>query len=140
MRASRIALVVALAIAFVITLFVDDVIAYIQKVVGSLLPGVGVTMLLGRFWRRATWQGAFASILAGTAFGLAVLLVPAFADWVKLVFGGPAIPATVLAAVSGVAASLLSAPSAATEDERVDAVFAAREGTAAHFARKAPEI
>ena len=138
--ASRIALVVALAIAFVITLFVDDVIAYIQKVVGSLLPGVGVTMLLGRFWWRATWQGAFASILAGTAFGLAVLLGPAFADWVKLVFGGPAIPATVLAAVSGVMASLLSAPSAATDAERVAAVFAAREGTAAHFARKATEI
>ena len=127
--ASRIALVVALAIAFVITLFVDDVIAYIQKVVGSLLPGVGVTMLLGRFWRRATWQGAYASILSGTLFGLVVLLVPPFAEWVRLTFGGPAIPATVLAAVSGVAASLLSAPSAATEDERVAAVFAAREGT-----------
>ena len=58
-----------------------------------------------------------------------MLFVPSFAEWVRLTFGGPAIPATVLAAVSGVAASLLSAPSAATEDERVAAVFAAREGT-----------
>ena len=138
--ASRIALVVALAIAFVITLFVDDVIAYIQKVVGSLLPGVGVTMLLGRFWRRATWQGAYAAILSGTLFGLVVLFVPSFAEWVRLTFGGPAIPATALAAVSGLMASLLSASSAATEDERVAAVFAAREGTSAHFARKAAEI
>ena len=85
-------------------------------------------MLLGRFWRRSTWQGAYASVLAGTAFGLVVLLVPAFADWVKLVFGGPAIPATALAVVSGVTASLISRPSSATAEERVAAVMAAREG------------
>ena len=122
--ASRIALVVALAIAFVITLFVDDVIAYIQKVVGFLLPGVGVTMLLGRFWRRATWQGAYAAILSGTLFGLVVLFVPPFAEWVRLTLGGPAIPATALAVTACVAASLLSKPSTATEDERVAAVLA----------------
>ena len=127
--ASRIALLVALAIAFVITLFVGDVIAYFQKVVGSLLPGVGVTMLLGRFWRRATWQGAYASILSGPLFGLVVLFVPSFAECVRLTFGGPAIPATALALVAGVTASLLSKPSTATEDERVAAVMAAREGT-----------
>ena len=126
--ASRIALLVALAIAFVITLFVGDVIAYFQKVVGSLLPGVGVTMLLGRFWRRATWQGAYAAILSGTLFGLVVLSVPSFAEWVRLTFGGPAIPATALALAAGVAASLFSKPSTATEAERVAAVMAAREG------------
>ena len=62
------------------------------------------------------------------AFGLVVLLVPTFADWVKLVFGGPAIPATALASVSGVVTSLLSPPSSATDAERVAAVMAARGG------------
>jgi SSS family solute:Na+ symporter len=126
--ASRIALVIALTLAFVITLFVGDVIAYFQKVVGSLLPGVGVTMLLGRFWRRSTWQGAYASVLSGTAFGLVVLTVPAFADWVRLTFGGPAIPSTVVAFAAGVAVSLATPRSTASEDERQKAVFAAREG------------
>ena len=126
--ASRIALLVALAIAFVITLFVSDVIAYIQKVVGSLLPGVGVTMLLGRFWRRATWQGAYASILSGTVFGVAVLCVPPFAEWVKLTFGGPAIPSTALAFAAGVIVSLATPRQTATEDERLAAVMSAREG------------
>ena len=126
--ASRIALLVALAIAFVITLFVGDVIAYFQKVVGSLLPGVGVTMLLGRFWRRSTWQGAYASVLSGTLFGLVVLFVPAFADWVKMTFGGPAIPSTAVALVAGVAVSLLTPRSLATEEDRLAAVFAARQG------------
>ena len=119
---------VALTLAFVITLFVGDVIAYFQKVVGSLLPGVGVTMLLGRFWRRSTWQGAYASVLSGTAFGLVVLTVPAFADWIRLTFGGPAIPSTAVAFAAGVAVSLSTPRSTASEEERQKAVFAAREG------------
>jgi SSS family solute:Na+ symporter len=126
--ASRLALMVALLLAFVITLFVSDVIAYIQKVVGSLLPGVGVTMLLGRFWRRATWQGAYGAILSGTLFGLCVLLVPAFAEWVRATFGGPAIPATCLAFVAGVGVSLVTPRATASEDERLAAVMAARAG------------
>jgi SSS family solute:Na+ symporter len=104
------------------------VIAYFQKVVGSLLPGVGVTMLLGRFWRRSTWQGAYASVLSGTLFGLVVLLVPAFADWVRLTFGGPAIPSTAIALAAGMTVSLLTPRPKATEAERLAAVFAAREG------------
>ena len=120
--ASRLALCAALAIAFVITLFVGDVIAYIQKVVGSLLPGVGVTMLLGRFWRRSTWQGAFASIGSGTLFGLLVLCCPGFADWVKLTFGGPAIPSTVIALLAGVVTSLFTPRSTLSEPERLAAV------------------
>jgi SSS family solute:Na+ symporter len=129
--ASRIALLVALAIAFVITLFVGDVIAYFQKVVGSLLPGVGVTMLLGRFWRRATWQGAYASILSGTLFGLVVLFVPSFAEWVRLTFGGPAIPATAIALAAGIAVALATPRSKASEADRLAAVFAARNGKTA---------
>ena len=105
---SRIALLVALAIAFVITIFVTDVIAYIQKVVGAFLPGVGVTMLMGRLWRRTTWQGALATIFTGTAFGFAIVCVPPFAEWVRLTFGGPAIPATALSLVANVVVSLLT--------------------------------
>ena len=85
-------------------------------------------MLLGRFWRRSTWQGAYASVLSGTLFGLVVLFVPAFADWVKLTFGGPAIPATAVALTAGVAVSLLTPRSGATEAERLAAVFDARKG------------
>ena len=85
-------------------------------------------MLLGRFWRRSTWQGAYASVLSGTLFGLVVLFVPAFADWVKMTFGGPAIPSTAVALVAGVAVSLLTPRSLATEEDRLAAVFAARQG------------
>jgi hypothetical protein len=56
------------------------------------------------------------------------LLVPAFADWVKLAFGGPAIPSTAIAVAAGVAVSLITPRSSASWEERQMAVFAAREG------------
>ena len=87
-------------------------------------------MLLGRFWRRATWQGAYASVLSGTLFGLTVLLMPAFAEWVRLTFGGPAIPSTAIALLTGVAVSLATPRSTASESERVSAVFGVRNGRA----------
>ena len=130
-KASRIALLVALAIAFVITIFVTDVIAYIQKVVGAFLPGVGVTMLMGRVWKRATWQGALATIVTGTAFGLVIVCVPSFADWVRLTFGGPAIPATVLSLAANIIVSLLTPRDLTPAEDRVKAVFAFREGVVA---------
>jgi Na+(H+)/acetate symporter ActP len=67
-------------------------------------------------------------VLSGTIFGLVVLLVPAFADWVKLTFGGPAIPSTAIAFAAGVVVSLITPRSTASEEERQMAVFAAREG------------
>ena len=121
--ASRIALLVALAIAFVITIFVTDVIAYIQKVVGAFLPGVGVTMLMGRLWKRATWQGALATIGTGTLFGLVIVCVPPFAAYVMATFGGPAIPATALSLAAGVLVSLLTPRDLTSDAKRTAAVL-----------------
>ena len=126
-KVSRLALLVALAIAFVITIFVTDVIAYIQKVVGAFLPGVGVTMLMGRLWKRATWQGALATIGTGTIFGLAIVCMPAFADWIKGAFGGPAIPATALSLAAGVVASLVTPRDTTSEAERLASVLASEK-------------
>ena len=125
---SRLALLLALAIAFSITIFVSDMIAYIQKVVGAFLPGVAVTMILGRNWKRATWQGALAAVFAGTALGVLIVAVPPLADAIKTTFGGPAIPATVVALVAFVAGSLLSKRDTTPEADRLAAVFAARVG------------
>lgn len=125
---SRIALVVTLAIAFLITLFVNDVITYIQKVVGSLLPGVAVCMFMGRFWKRATWQGGLACIFSGTAFGLLYLLIPSVSGWVDANLGGAAVPATIITLVFGVIVSLVTPADTTPETERVKAVFDARLG------------
>lgn len=124
---SRIALLAALAIAFVITIFVTDMIAYIQKAVGGFLPGVAVAMLLGRFWKRATWQGALASVFAGTALGAAIVFLPPFGGWITATFGGPAIPATAVSFVAALSGSLLSPRDDTPDASRVAAVLSVRE-------------
>ena len=125
---SRIALVVTLAIAFLITLFVNDVITYIQKVVGSLLPGVAVCMFMGRFWKRATWQGGLACIFSGTVFGILYLLLPSVSGWVDANLGGAAVPATIITLIFGVIVSLVTPVDTTPEADRVKAVFDARLG------------
>ena len=123
---SRIALLVALAIAFSITISVTDMISYIQKAVGAFLPGAAVAMLAGRFWKRATWQGALASVVAGTVLGIAIVAVPPFAEWVRATFGGPAIPAIAVSVAGVVFGSLLSPRDTTSDAQRVAAVLAAR--------------
>ena len=125
---SRLALLAALALAFSITIFVTDMIAYIQKAVGAFLPGAAVAMIAGRFWRRATWQGALASVGCGSALGVAIVLIPSFAAWVGATFGGPAIPAVAVSVAGVVAGSLLSPRDDTPDEERVAAVMAARGG------------
>jgi len=101
-------------------------ISYIQKAVGAFLPGAAVAMLAGRFWKRATWQGALASVGAGTALGVATVVVPPFSDFIKATFGGPAIPALAVSVAGIVLGSLLSPRDTTPDDARVSAVLAAR--------------
>lgn len=125
---SRIALVTTLVIAFLITLLINDVIGYISTVVGGLLPGVAVAMLLGKFWKRANWQGGLACIGSGTILGLAILLIPAFKDWVNATMGGPAVPATIVSLVFGVVVSLIFPADNTPEEVRLQRVMDDRRG------------
>lgn len=125
---SRIALVTTLFIAFLITLLINDVIGYISTVVGGLLPGVAVAMLLGKFWKRANWQGGLACIGSGTILGLAILLIPAFKDWVNATMGGPAVPATIVSLVFGVVVSLITPADNTPEEVRLQNVMNDRRG------------
>lgn len=125
---SRIALVVTLAVAFFITLFVNDVISYISTVVGGLLPGVAVAMLMGRFWKRANWQGGLACIGSGTVIGLLILFVPAVKAWVNATMGGPAVPATLVSLVFGIVVSLIFPADNTPEEVRLQNVMDDRRG------------
>ena len=125
---SRIALVTTLVVAFLITLLINDVIGYISTVVGGLLPGVAVAMLMGKFWKRANWQGGLACIGSGTILGLAILLIPAFKDWVNATMGGPAVPATIVSLVFGVVVSLIFPADNTPEEVRLQNVMNDRRG------------
>ncbi len=126
---SRITLVITLGLAFFITLFVNDVITYIQTVVGALLPGVAVAMFLGRFWKRATWQGGLACIGSGTILGICILVSSSFSAWVSANMGGAAVPATLVSLIFGVVVSLITPEDKTPEEERLRLVMECRKGT-----------
>ncbi len=123
---SRIAVCLALGFAFLATLFATDVMGYISNVIGSIIPGVSIAMLLGAVWKRVTWQGGLASIFSGLVFGVLFLGTDAFRKLIIDSFTGPAIPASIVAVIFGVAVSLMTPASTKTEEERMAAVLASR--------------
>lgn len=124
---SRWLLVIILVTAFFMTIFATDVMSYINNVIGSFMPGVGVALLLGRFWKRATWQGGIATISSGIVFGIIFLVTPAFNQYILDIFKGPALPATIISLIIGVLVSLITPKPVNSEEERVRLVLEARK-------------
>ena len=123
---SRISLVFILFFSFLMTLMANDIISYITKVIGALIPGIAVTMLLGRLMKRATWQGGLAALLSGTVCGFIYLFVKPFAGLIDLVMGGPAIPVTILSLSAGIAVSLFTPKNTVSDEDALAAVFTCR--------------
>jgi SSS family solute:Na+ symporter len=126
---SRITLVITLLLAFMATMFAQDIIGYISNVVGSLIPSIAVMMILGKYWKRATWQGGLACVFCGTIFGLLYLFVKPFQTGVAGVFTGPAIPVSIVAILAGVIGSLVTKKIQVSEEVALRMVIESREQT-----------
>lgn len=124
---SRIILVIMLVTAFGMTIFATDVMSYISNVIGSFMPGVGIALLLGRLWKRATWQGGVAAMSSGIIFGVFFLVIPPFTDYIMNTFAGPALPVSIVTLTSGIIVSLVTPKPVHTEQERVALVIASRK-------------
>lgn len=101
---SRILSFVVVGIALLFIWFAQDILGYIQTMISTLLSGVAIAGIFGRFWKRATWQGAIAGIAvaSGTSF-----FISSQADILKF-WGGPIIPALVASAIALVVVSLIT--------------------------------
>jgi SSS family solute:Na+ symporter len=124
---SRVSLVITLIVAFLATLFAQDLISYISNVVGSLIPSIAMMMIIGKYWKRATWQGGMACIFSGTIFGFLYLFVPPFQKAVAGVFTGPAIPVSIVAILAGVIGSLATTRVEVSEADALRMVIESRE-------------
>ena len=71
--------------------------SYITNVIGSIIPGVSVAMVFGALYKKASWQSGVAAIVSGLLFGVSFLAIDSFNAYIKEVFSGPAIPATIVA-------------------------------------------
>ncbi|MBE5996402.1 MAG: sodium:solute symporter family protein [Lachnospiraceae bacterium] len=116
---SRLCMLIAVAIAYLFALYAKDIIGYITNVAGSMLPGVGVMMILGRFWKRITWQGGLASVVGGILFGICYLVIAPFHAFIAGIFSGPAIPVTILTLILCVVVSLLTPACTLSDEEKL---------------------
>jgi SSS family solute:Na+ symporter len=65
------------------------------------MSGICVAAILGRFWKRATWQGAIAALMSGSVISFIVFSSSSLSEY----FGNPIIPSLVGAALAHVIVS-----------------------------------
>ena len=117
----------ALAFAFLfstaLALYTGSIVGFVVKFLPLTMSGLGVIILLGRFWKRSTWQGALAALVTTPAVSLALMFIPgakAFRD-------NPTIPATIVGLVAHVVGSLLTAPGRQSFEEVAEALGRERQ-------------
>ncbi|MEA3252494.1 MAG: sodium:solute symporter family protein [Pseudomonadota bacterium] len=120
---SRLALVATIGLALAFALTSDNVISYITKMISTVLAGLFVCGMLGRFWPRYNWQGAIATLIAASATSLAVIANP---EW-SAYWGNPSIPAVIVATLGGVIVSLVTPASRVSEAEALAKLDQERE-------------
>lgn len=109
---SRVALALVIGTAWLMTLLSDDLIGYITRMISTIMAGMFVCGVLGRFWPRYNWQGAMASLLGGALTSLLMIATGADSAW-----GNPIIPSVAVALVAGVLVSLLTPPQSLTPEQ-----------------------
>jgi solute:Na+ symporter, SSS family len=110
---SRFSLVITLVLALFFTLFTNNIITYISNFVSTVMSGLFVAALLGKFWRRANWQGGVASLLAGSATSFVILNNESFLAY----WGNPIIPSIIIALIANIAISLITPAQKITKEE-----------------------
>ncbi|MBD9654382.1 sodium:solute symporter family protein [Pseudomonas sp. PDM12] len=122
-RYSRFALLFTIGMALAFALTSDNIISYITKMIATVMAGMFVCAILGKFWSRYNWQGAIATLVAASSTSLAII---GHAGW-SAYWGNPSIPAVIAAVVAGVLVSLLTPRCLITPQEALARVTEERE-------------
>ena len=100
----------ALAFGFLasttLALYTKNIVDFVKQFLPLTMSGLGVIILLGRFWKRATWQGALAALIVTPAVSLALMFLP-FAEVFR---ENPTIPAAIAGLLAHVLISRLTPP------------------------------
>lgn len=121
---SRIGVIITTIIALVFTLMADGVMGYIKGMISIIFSGMFACIIMGKFWKRATWQGGLACLIGGSAVAITFMLQN---NWLKEenkdafswndYWGGAAIPAVSVALICGIIVSLITPPNAVSNEE-----------------------
>ncbi|WP_257349810.1 sodium:solute symporter family protein [Pseudalkalibacillus decolorationis] len=110
---SRYSLVVTLLLAMFFTLFTNNIITYISNFISTVMSGLFVAALLGKFWGRTNWQGGIASLIGGSATSFVILQNESLLTF----WGNPIIPSVIVALLANVIVSLLTPAQKISKEE-----------------------
>ncbi len=96
-----------------LALTIEAIVQFIEIFVPIVLSGLAVVILLGRYWKRSTWQGAVAAIVLGSAVSALV----SYVDTLREFWERPIIPALLVALMGQVVVSLLTSQKKAPFEE-----------------------
>lgn len=65
-RVSRWATAGTIIFAYVMAITAVDITNYISNMISTTMTGLAVASVMGRYWKRATWQGGIAALIGGS--------------------------------------------------------------------------
>ncbi|GAM60825.1 sodium-solute symporter [Vibrio ishigakensis] len=113
LKYSRLALVIVIGMALLFALTSNDIIGYITKMISTVMSGMFVCGMLGRFWKRYNWQGAIATLVGASVASFTVMLNADFTAF----WGNPVIPSCLFALTAGVVVSLVTPANQVTPEQ-----------------------
>jgi len=121
---SRLFLLCVIGLALIFALLSNDIIGYITSMISTVMSGMCVSVLLGKFWQRFNWQGCLAALLGGSLTSLGVILSPYWSA--KL--GNPVLPSLGVSLIVAVIATLVAPRNKLSRAEVLQMITEEREG------------
>jgi SSS family solute:Na+ symporter len=75
--ATHLILVIAFIATTTVAMYTGTIVDFVKTFLPITMSGLAIIILVGRFWRRATWQGALAALVVTPIVALAVKFLPA---------------------------------------------------------------
>ena len=121
---SRIGVVTTTTIALLFTLMSSGIMEYIKGMISIIFAGMFACIMLGKFWKRATWQGGLACLISGSAVAVTFVIQKNMItannkdalSWDDF-WGGAVIPAVAIALISGILVSLITPPNTVSDED-----------------------
>ncbi len=120
---ARKALACALVVSTLVALHTSSIVDFIIKFLPVTMSGISVIILMGRFWKRANWQGALAALLTTPVISLLVISIPALTKF----WGYPAIPAVIAGAAVQFLVSTLTSPTSVSFEKTAETISRERQ-------------
>jgi len=109
----------------ILALCADNIVDFVKKFLPLTMSGLGVIILIGRFWKRANWQGAVAGLVATPLVSLAVM-----AFWKSV---DPILPATAAGIIVQVIVTFLTPPKRFTFEQVAERMTQERQSIEQNF-------